>query len=72
MTGETPRQALARWEDAGAGWRLAHFTDAGEAVLELLTCYGEPVDVLSSPDPDLLAYLRLRPTSSCDEPGGQQ
>lgn len=67
MTGETPRQALARWEDAGAGWRLSHFTGTGDAVVELLTCYGEPVDTLSSPDPEFLAYLRRRPTSSSDE-----
>jgi hypothetical protein len=49
----------------------AHFTAAGEAVVELLTCCGEPVDVMTTSDRALLAYLRLRPSSSCDEPGGQ-
>jgi hypothetical protein len=63
---ESPLDALARWENAGAGWRLAHFTEAGAAVVALLTCYGEPVDVLRSPDPELLAYLRRRPASSGD------
>lgn len=68
MQGETALQALARWEDAGAGWRFAHFTDSGAAIVELLTCYGEPVDVLASEDSALLAYLRDRPSSSCDGP----
>lgn len=65
---EPALQALARWEDAGAGWRLVHFAPSGEAVVELLTCYGEAVDVLSSDDPELLDYLRRRPASSCDPP----
>lgn len=62
---ERPLQTLARWEDAGAAWRLSHLEDSG-AVVELLTCYGEAVDVLRSDDPELLAYLRRRPASSED------
>ncbi|MCW3040320.1 MAG: hypothetical protein JWM31_2225 [Solirubrobacterales bacterium] len=64
---EPPLAALARWEDAGAGWRLAYFTATGDAVVELLTCTGEPADVLRSSDPALLAYLRRRPASSAEE-----
>lgn len=67
MTPEPPLDTLSRWEDAGAGWRLAFYDDAGDAVVELLTCCGEPVDVLRSQDPKLLGYLRRRPTSACDE-----
>lgn len=64
---ETALQTLARWEDAGAGWRLSHLTDDG-AVVHLLTCCGEPVELLSSNDPEVLAYLELRPASSLDPP----
>ncbi len=65
MTDEPALQTLTRWEDAGAGWRLSHLTAAG-AVVELLACTGEAVDVLRSGDPELLAYLRRRPASSED------
>lgn len=67
MHDEPPLQTLARWEDAGAGWRLSHLEGSG-AVVELLTCYGEAVDVLRSDDPQLLDYLRERPESSIDPP----
>jgi hypothetical protein len=70
VTTEPALDALARWEDAGAGWRLAYYDDAGGAVVQLLTCCGEPVDVLRSQDPELLGYLRRRPTSACDETTG--
>jgi hypothetical protein len=59
---EPPLVTLERWEDAGAAWRVASRTDS-EAVVELLTCHGEPVDVLRSDDPELLAYLERRPSS---------
>lgn len=59
---ENPLQTLERWELHGAVWRtrsLGH----GEAVVELLTCHGEPVDELRSSDSELLRYLADRPTS---------
>lgn len=60
---EAPLDMLARWEDAGAGWRLVWFEPTG-AVVELLACTGEPVDVLRSADPELRRYLERRPSSS--------
>lgn len=69
---EPPLQALARWEDAGAAWRLRAITASGAAVVDLLTCTGEPADVLRSDDPELLAYLRARPTSEDDPPAAAQ
>lgn len=58
----SPLQALQDWEAAGAHWRLLALGDEG-AVVELLTCLGEPVDRLESGDAALLAYLRHRPSS---------
>lgn len=66
MAEETAMDALARWEDAGAGWRLAHLRGDGAAVVELLTCHGEVADRLVSDDRALLAYLRRRPSSEDD------
>jgi hypothetical protein len=51
--------ALERWLDYGAQYRILELS--GErAVLELLTCHGEPVDRLESRDERLLRYLRGR------------
>ena len=33
----------------------------GHAVVQLCTCYGEPVELLESDDPELIAYLRDQP-----------
>ncbi len=59
---ESPFATLMRWEEAGAHWRVLHLA-ADEAVVELLSCLGEPVDQLRSADPALLAYLARRPAS---------
>lgn len=59
---ESPFTTLMRWEQAGAHWRLAWRTE-GEAVVQLMSCLGEPVDELRSGDPQLLAYLERRPSS---------
>lgn len=53
---------LRRWEDHGAHWRLLELGEH-EAVVELRTCHGEPVDRLRSSDPELLELLRRRPSS---------
>jgi hypothetical protein len=58
----TAREKLDRWELHGAIWRLKSIA-AGEAVVELLTCYGEPVEELRSRDPELLSYLLERRSS---------
>ncbi|HEY1853602.1 MAG TPA: hypothetical protein VGG40_03365 [Solirubrobacterales bacterium] len=59
---ETPLRTLARWEDSGALWRTRSL-GAEEAVVELCTCYGEPVEELRSRDPALLRYLAGRRSS---------
>jgi hypothetical protein len=51
--------ALKQWEDSGATWRAIEVTDQ-RAVVELCTCYGEPVDVVQSEAPDLVAFIRAR------------
>jgi hypothetical protein len=48
---------LERWTDHGAVWRPLEVSD-DLAVVELCTCYGEPVDVVESPAPELIAYVR--------------
>ncbi len=49
---------LKRWEDNGASWRALEVSDA-LAVVELCTCYGEPVDVVQGDSPELIEYVRL-------------
>lgn len=58
-------QRLRRWVDSGGTWsvaarRVADAEDGGEEVIvSLLTCDGgEEMDVLSSADPELLAYVQ--------------
>ena len=58
----SPIEILARWEHHGAVWRLKSLGRA-EAVVQLCTCSGEPVDELRSGDPDLLRYVVARPRS---------
>jgi hypothetical protein len=60
--GESPIATLERWEAHGASWRLLELRD-GRAVVELCTCYGEPVDRVDSDDPELLQLVRRRPSS---------
>lgn len=56
---------LERWEDHGAVLRTVEVTDA-RVVVELCTCYGEPVDVVASEDPGVIEFIRghdqARPT----------
>jgi hypothetical protein len=61
---EEPTAVLERWAEHGGIWRTKSL--GAEAVVELLTCYGEPVDELRSRDPELLRFLADRPRS--DEP----
>jgi hypothetical protein len=63
--GTKDTDALRRWEDHGAVWRAVHVSDA-KAIVDLCTCTGEPVDRIESDDPDLIAFLRERPTSAAD------
>jgi hypothetical protein len=48
---------LERWTDNGAQWRPLEVSDE-LAVVELCTCYGEPVDVVRGRSPTLIAYVR--------------
>jgi hypothetical protein len=57
MPSESPVAILTRWTEHGAQWRQLELRD-DHAVVELLTCYGEPVDRLESDDPELIEYLR--------------
>jgi hypothetical protein len=59
---EPPLDTLQRWEEAGALWRTRSLR-GDEAVVELCTCHGEPVDELRSGDPALLRYLQTRRSS---------
>jgi hypothetical protein len=48
---------LERWREHGATWRALEISDR-RAVLELCTCYGEPVDRVQSEAPEFIEYLR--------------
>jgi hypothetical protein len=57
---------LVRWTDHGAVWRTLEVSDA-LAVVELCTCYGEPVDVVEGRAPDVIAYVRSVLAGGSDE-----
>jgi hypothetical protein len=46
-----------RWVDHGADWRALEISDE-RAVLELRTCYGEPVEMVESRDRGLIERIR--------------
>ena len=48
---------LKRWEYHGAMWRTVEVSD-DHAVVELCTCYGEPVDMVRGYEPDLIEFVR--------------
>jgi hypothetical protein len=48
---------LERWVEHGATWRAVEVSDE-RAVVELCTCYGEPVDLRQSDAPELIRYVR--------------
>jgi hypothetical protein len=50
---------LQRWEDHGATWRALEVGDE-RAVVQLCTCYGEPVDLVRGEAPELIAFIRER------------
>lgn len=56
---ESEIEVLERWRDHGAEWRLVHLSD-GLAIVDLCTCYGEPVERLESRQPELIEYLLRR------------
>jgi hypothetical protein len=58
---DDPVAVLERWTDHGALYRVLELTDE-RAVVQLQTCYGEPVDLLETADARFIAFLRDRPT----------
>lgn len=50
-------EVLRRWRDHGAVWEAVELSDR-HVVVELRTCYGEPVDRLESRDPAVISYVR--------------
>lgn len=59
MNPADPVAALEQWVDHGARYRVLQLTPE-HVVLQLCTCYGEPVDRLESSDPALFEYVRAR------------
>jgi hypothetical protein len=53
---------LERWEEHGATWRTVELSNE-HAVVELCTCYGEPVDQLEGTSPELVRFVRAHPHS---------
>jgi len=64
---DAPTAVLERWVEHGGIWRTKSL-GGDEAVVELLTCHGEPVDELRSSDAELLRFLAATPRSDSDEP----
>ena len=48
---------LKSWEDHGAMWRPLAISNE-LAVLELCSCFGEPVDTVQSTAPELIDFVR--------------
>ncbi|MFL5887231.1 MAG: hypothetical protein ACJ77M_19350 [Thermoleophilaceae bacterium] len=59
MADQSHVDVLRRWEEHGAEWRVVHVSDEA-AIVDLCTCYGEPVERLESRDPELISYVRER------------
>jgi hypothetical protein len=50
---------LEDWELHGAVWRPLEVTDS-RAVIELCSCFGEPMDVVEGDSPELIEFVRTR------------
>jgi len=50
---------LKRWEEHGATWRPIEVSET-RAVVELCSCYGEPVDELEGDGVELIEFIRAR------------
>lgn len=60
---EVTIEDLERWELHGATWRTLELSEE-RAVVELCTCYGEPMDQLQSEAPELIEFVRARERGS--------
>jgi hypothetical protein len=56
---DDPVAVLERWTDHGALYEVLELTDE-RAVVQLKTCFGEPVERLESGDARLIEHLRER------------
>ncbi len=54
-----PIEILERWERFGGTWKIRSLSVDGAAI-DLCTCDGEAVDVLSSSEPRFLEHLDAR------------
>jgi hypothetical protein len=57
--GSATIEYLKDWELHGASWKALEITDR-KAVIELCSCFGEPMDRIEGDDPELIAYVRER------------
>jgi hypothetical protein len=57
---EATIEGLRSWEDHGATWRVVDVSNE-RAVVQLCTCYGEPVDLVQTLDPEVIAFVRRGP-----------
>jgi hypothetical protein len=57
---------LERWKEHGAIWR-ALAIEEDRVVVELCTCFGEPVDVVESNSAETIAFVRDHRSSESDE-----
>jgi hypothetical protein len=54
---EVTVEDLQRWQDHGAMWRPVEISDE-LAVVELCSCFGEPVDMVQGTAPELIEFVR--------------
>lgn len=52
-----PVERLRRWETAGGIWRVMGRSPDGAVAITLETCSGEPMESLTSSDPELVQYI---------------
>jgi hypothetical protein len=57
---------LERWVEHGATWRAVEVSDE-HVVVDLCTCYGEPVDRLEGDSPELAEYVRSHDGGIADD-----
>ena len=57
--GSATVEYLKEWELHGASWRALEVTD-DHAVIQLCSCFGEPMDRVEGDDPSLIDYVRAR------------
>jgi hypothetical protein len=67
MTADARREVtvedLERWVEHGATWRTLELNEE-RAVVQMCTCYGEPVDLLVSGEPEVIEFVRTHPQSA--------